>query len=62
MADTDFAPADEDSKLEVLQEEVEGGTRVTLSHSNIPDGQGTGYEEGWKEHYFEPMSEYFKAG
>ena len=58
---TDFAPEDGDSRLEVVLEEVEGGTRITLSHSNIPDGQGTGYEEGWKEYYFKPMSEYFKT-
>ena len=58
---TDFTPEDEDSTLEVALEEVEGGTRITLSHSNIPDGQGVGYEEGWKEYYFNPMSEYFKT-
>ncbi len=58
---TDFAPSDEDSKLEVLLEEVEGGTRITLSHSNLPDGQGDGYKEGWKEYYFGPMSEYFRV-
>ena len=61
---TEFAPGDEDSILEVVLEEVEeveGGTRITLSHSNLPDGQGADYEEGWKEFYFEPMAEYFKA-
>ncbi len=40
-------------------EEVKGGTRVTLLHSDIPDGQGKKYEEGWQESYFEPMKEYF---
>jgi uncharacterized protein YndB with AHSA1/START domain len=57
---TDFAPADEDSKLEIVLDKMGDGTRITLSHSNVSDGQGSGYEEGWKEYYFKPMSKYFK--
>ena len=58
---TDFPPGAADSKLEVLLEEAPGGTRLTLRHSNIPEGQGASYEEGWAEHYFEPMSRYFSS-
>ena len=57
---TDFAPADEDSKLEIVLDKMGDGTRITLSHSNVSDGQGSGCEEGWKEYYFKPMSQYFK--
>jgi hypothetical protein len=40
---------------------VEGGTLLTLAHSDVPDGQ-TSYEQGgWQSHYFEPMKKYFAA-
>jgi uncharacterized protein YndB with AHSA1/START domain len=54
----EFAEADPDSKIEVTLEPVAEGTRLTLHHTNIPDGQN-GYYEGWKENYFEPMKAYF---
>jgi uncharacterized protein YndB with AHSA1/START domain len=49
-----------DSRLEVLLEAVEGGTRVKILHSEIPDGQGASYDQGWVDHYFEPMRSYFE--
>ena len=53
-------PADApDSQLEILLEAVEGGTKLTLKHTQIPDGQGTEYEKGWTEYYFKPMLEFF---
>jgi hypothetical protein len=35
-----------------------GGTEITLHHTAIPDGQ-SGYEQGWRDNYFDPMREYF---
>jgi hypothetical protein len=32
---------------------------LTLIHNNIPKGQSD-YEQGWINHYFEPMKTYFK--
>ncbi len=55
---TDFAAEDADSQIEVLFEPVADGTRVTLHHTAIPDGQ-SGYEQGWRDYYFAPMREYF---
>ena len=56
---TQFTDKHEDSIITVTLEEVEGGTLLTLVHSNVPDEQ-TSYEQaGWQEHYFEPMKEYF---
>ena len=56
---TEF-PADvPDSRLEILLETVEGGTTITLNHSEIPAGQGVQYESGWVESYFDPMRVYF---
>lgn len=57
---TDFPDGAVNSKLEILFEKANGGTRVTLIHTNIPDGQGKDYEKGWKNHYFKPMKKYFK--
>ena len=58
---TRFTVDDPDSQIEVLLEPAPDGTRVTLHHTNVPDGH-TGYQSGgWQEHYFEPMKRYFGA-
>ena len=56
---TQFTDAHADSRITVTLAPVKGGTRVTLKHSNVPDGQ-TSYEKGgWQSHYFAPMKTYF---
>ena len=56
---TKFAKQDQYSQIEVLLEPVLEGTRITLHHTNVPDGH-TGYQDGgWQQHYFEPMKQYF---
>lgn len=56
---TEFSDNDPDSQIEVLLEPVPEGTRVTIRHSNVPDGQ-IGYENGgWQDNYFEPMKVFF---
>jgi uncharacterized protein YndB with AHSA1/START domain len=57
---TEFGDTDEDSQIELTLAEVPGGTLVTLTHSNVPEGH-TGYESGWVDYYFEPMKTYFGA-
>ncbi len=59
---SDFPSGSADSRLEVLLEKAKGGTRITLVHTNIPDGQGKNYQQGWVEYYFEPMKKHFKPG
>ena len=54
-----FPEGSPDSRLEVLLEDVDGSTKVTIRHSNIPDGQAEGYNKGWQDHYYQPMKEYF---
>ena len=56
---TQFTDEHEDSIITVTLEEVEGGTLLTLVHSNVPDEQMSYEQGGWQEHYFEPMKEYF---
>jgi len=43
----------------VLLEEASGGTRITLVHNEIPEGQGQQYKDGWRDFYFKPMKKYF---
>jgi uncharacterized protein YndB with AHSA1/START domain len=55
---TEFPAEAHDSRVEVLLEPIEGGTRVTIVHSNIPEGQGEKYRAGWREFYLEPLKHY----
>ncbi len=56
---SEFPEDSPDSRLEVFLDPAEGGTRITLVHSLIPDGQGKDYYTGWEDYYFKPMLEYF---
>ena len=56
---TEFPDGSSDSHLEILLEPVEGGTRLTLVHTDIPEGQVEEYQKGWIDFYFTPMEEYF---
>lgn len=55
----EFPEGASDSDLVISFTAIDGGTRVTLEQTNIPDGQREGYEAGWKDFYFTPMTEYF---
>ncbi len=58
---SDFPSGSEDSVVEIVLKSVDAGTKLVLIHTEIPDGQGEEYKEGWKEFYFKPMKEYFKS-
>lgn len=55
---TEFEENDEDSIIEVTLKETEQGTTLTLNHTRLPKN-GEQYINGWKEHYFKPMSDFF---
>jgi len=55
---TEFDEVDEDSELILELNEIEEGCELILTHMNIP-GDQPDYKEGWTEHYFIPMKEYF---
>ncbi|HLF80485.1 MAG TPA: SRPBCC domain-containing protein [Anaerolineales bacterium] len=55
----EFEQSEPDSRLEVLFEPAEGGTRLTIRHTNLP-AHGGQYEQGWVDNYFEPMKRYFQ--
>jgi activator of HSP90 ATPase len=54
----EFPEDAEDSRVEVLLEENNGKTKLTLIHTNIPEDQMDGYKIGWLDFYFKPMKEY----
>ena len=47
---TEFPTDAKDSRLEVRLSPAKGGTRVTLVHSEVPDGQGESYKQGWRDY------------
>ena len=49
-----------DSILEITFEEKAGKTTLSLYHHGLQKGDAKKYSDGWKEHYFEPMKDYFK--
>ena len=55
---SEFKETEKDSLLEILFDAEEGGTRVTIRHSELPD-HGMQYEQGWIDAYFIPMKDYF---
>lgn len=56
---TDFPRDASDSRVEVHLEALGGGTRVTVIHTDIPEGQAEQYRAGWNDKYFAPMRAYF---
>jgi len=56
---SEFPEESPDSRVEILLEEVTNGTKITLRHTEIPDGQGEGYKQGWEDFYFTPMLKFF---
>lgn len=55
----DFKQDDSDSILEVIFNRIEGGTRMVINHSNLPDNTKDAYKKSWRENYFKPMKDYF---
>ena len=53
-----FDEDEKDSQIEVLLNEVDGKTELTITHTNLSE-RGEHYKNGWQDHYFEPMGKYF---
>jgi activator of HSP90 ATPase len=58
---TEFPEDAPDSQVEVVLEEVPGGTRVMLTHGLMPEDQVESYRQGWEDFYFKPMKNHFKT-
>lgn len=57
---SEFVKSDLDSLLVVNFEDISGGCKVTIEHSQIPKGTGNAYKQGWIDYYLLPMKAYFK--
>ncbi len=55
----EFESSDEDSLIELTFVYKDNYTLLTLTHSNIPEGQGERYKKGWKDFYFIHMKKFF---
>lgn len=56
---SEFPEESPDSRVEILLEEADGGTKITLIHTEIPEGQADSYKQGWEDFYFTPMRAFF---
>ena len=56
---SEFPDGSSDSRIEILLEKESNSTKITLTHTDIPEGQGNNYKEGWEDYYFTPMRAYF---
>ena len=54
-----FEKHEQDSELEIVFNEIDGRTEITLTHTKLPES-GDHYRHGWDEHYFQPMKRYFE--
>lgn len=58
---TEFPQNCGDSIIELTFKDVTGGAKMTIKHTELPEGQGAEYKDGWRQFYFNPMREYFKT-
>jgi uncharacterized protein YndB with AHSA1/START domain len=57
---TDWAEESKESEVHYILEPHTEGTKITLSHKGLPDWEEMeSHKEGWSEHFFGPMEEYF---
>ena len=53
-------PANAPDSILDIEIEVEGqGSKLTLIHKEIPEGQSEQYRQGWEDFYFSTMKDYF---
>ena len=57
---SEFEEGEEDSKTEIILNEINGQTQLTLIHTNVPES-GEHYIKGWDHNYFQPMKVYFST-
>lgn len=55
---TEFEANEKDSRIEILLNEKNGQTELTLFHSDLSENSEH-YKAGWENHYFAPMNAYF---
>lgn len=54
----EFKKADHDSVLVLTFEKAAGGTRLTMTHTAVPDHKAEDFKTGWYESYWNPIQKY----
>jgi activator of HSP90 ATPase len=57
----EFPASGSDTLLTFTFESASGGTRIFITHENIPEGQVEDFKKGWED-YYSPMKEFYSAG
>jgi activator of HSP90 ATPase len=57
----DWSDKDEDSILVLLFEPERSGTRLLLTHANVPDEEAVELRKGWTEYYWKPWKAWLKS-
>jgi uncharacterized protein YndB with AHSA1/START domain len=58
---TEWPRGAEVSRLEFTLEPVDGGTELTMTHSDLPASQAEDIRQGWVDTYWTPMREHLAA-
>jgi uncharacterized protein YndB with AHSA1/START domain len=58
---SDWPDGYDDSLLELHIEPAPGDARLTMLHTEVPKPMLPEFDEGWKEHYWEPLRRYLAA-
>jgi uncharacterized protein YndB with AHSA1/START domain len=58
---SDWGKDDPDSVLILLFMPEEGGTRLLVTHANVPDDQAAELKSGWTEYYWKPWKKWLKS-
>ncbi|MAG48087.1 ATPase [archaeon] len=48
------------SKITLVLEETDNGTKVTFTHEDIPEDKYEDIKKGWNDYYWNPMKEMFE--
>lgn len=59
VADEEGWPEGHQSQVIFDFKEYDGGTRIEFRHLNVPKKVAPKINEGWVNHYWQPMKEYF---
>jgi uncharacterized protein YndB with AHSA1/START domain len=57
----DAWPEDHETKVIFELSPKENGTELKFTHENVPENLYDAFYDGWIEHYWEPMKDYFES-
>lgn len=58
---SEFPSTAPDAHVEIIFEEIEGGTRLSIDLHILPENFQSNYKDFWEKYFFEPMRKYFQG-